>query len=64
MEDSDSEDESLELSEDEATGAKGGWGLTGAGWWSVAAGAERTGLLSGSSGIFAKRISKTSCKRQ
>lgn len=30
VEDSDSEDESLELSDDEATG--GGWGLTGAGW--------------------------------
>lgn len=31
VEDSDSEEESLELSEEEATGAKGGWGLTGAG---------------------------------
>lgn len=30
VEDSDSEDESLELSDDEATG--GGWGFTGAGW--------------------------------
>lgn len=32
VEDSDSEDESLELSEDEAMWAKGGCGLTGAGW--------------------------------
>lgn len=30
VEDSDSEEESLELSDDEATG--GGWGFTGAGW--------------------------------
>lgn len=61
VEDSDSDEESLELSEDEA-GTMGGWGFTGAAGCSTGAGAG-VKTSSGSSGILANRISNTSCRK-
>lgn len=80
VEDSDSEDESLELSEEEAgclteeAGPRmeeagfrmgGGWALMmGAEDWSSAGAGAGANVSSGSSGILAKRISNTSCWRK